>query len=155
MLRSLFLLVRKQSRHPKLLLLLFMKTKRTFLIQNFTSKLIKSSFQLQRFSANWDCFGGARLWRGSCAPPEGHDQEQQRRGEVGVRRRPHQHQEHRVDLLHRGGAADASDLAAAVHGRHFDPRVSVPYFSDASSDFDEFTNHKNRLMSHFICGFVC
>ena len=42
-----------------------------------------------------------------------------------------------------------------LHGRHFDPRVSVPYFSDASSDFDEFTNHKNRLMSHFICGFVC
>ena len=86
------------------------------------------------------------MW-GSCAPPEGRDQE--RRGEVGVRRRPHQQQqEHRVDLLHRGGAADAADLA--VHGRHFDPRVSVPYFSDASSDFDEFTNHKNRLMSLFF-----
>ena len=92
------------------------------------------------------------MWRESCArSPEGRDQEQ--RGEVGVGRPHHQDQEHRVDLLHRGGAADAADLA--VHGRHFDPRVSVPYFSDASSDFDEFTNHKNRLMSHFICGFVC
>ena len=100
------------------------------------------------------------MWRESCArSPEGRDQEQ--RGEVGVGRPHHQDQEHRVDLLHdvhRGGAADASDLTHAVlllHGRHFDPRVSVPYFSDASSDFDEFTNHKNRLMSHFICGFVC